>query len=142
MAEFQGKTALNEDNWEGIASGLKTLYSGKGLYGHANNYAGTHPTCDNGGIWTDNIGRLWLFNDSDEQICVDINGIKGPNRYGYDYFIFYPDKNNRIIPHYQYPDKEFHNTDGTDARDYTYYAITNQHPDEAGKTYWEDYIHF
>ena len=143
MGQFQGKTAVDGDNnWDASNQRLKELYGGRGLYGHADNHAGAHQICDNGGIWTDNIGRLWLFNDSDKQICVDINGTKGPNRYGYDYFIFYPGENNKIIPHYQYPDKEWYITDGTDGRDYTYYAISNQHPDEAGKTYWEDYIHF
>ncbi len=143
MEQFQGQTAVDGINdWSGSSSRLYELYDGRGLYGHADNHAGSHPACDNGGIWTDNIGRLWLFNDSDKQICVDVNGIKGPNRYGYDYFVFYPNENNKIVPHYQYPDKEWYNTDGTDARDYTYYAISDQHPDENGKTYWRDYIHF
>ena len=143
MEQFQGRTAIDgDDNWEGSATRLYELYKKRGLYGHANNQPYSHPTCDNGGIWTDNIGRLWLFNDSDKQICVDVNGIKGPNRYGYDYFVFYSDENNKIIPHYQYQDKEFYIEDGNDCRDYTYYAVTDQHPEEKGKTYWGDYIHF
>ena len=143
MEQFQGQTTIDGINdWNGSNNRLKELYGGRGLYGHANNHAGSHSTCDNSGIWTDNIGRLWLFNDTDKQICVDINGVKGPNRYGYDYFVFYHDENNKITPHYQYPDKEFYIEDGTDARDYTYYAVTDQHPDEKGKTYWGDYLHF
>ena len=143
MKQFQGQTAIDgNNNWEGSDTRLYELYNKRGLYGHTNNKAPTHQTCDNGGIWTDNIGRLWLFNDSDKQICVDVNGIKGPNRYGYDYFVFYPDENNRIVPHYQYQDKEWYIGDGSDCYDYTYYALTDQHPDEKGKTYWRDYIHF
>ena len=143
MKQFQGGTAIDgNDSWEGSTTRLYELYKKRGLYGHANNKPSSNPTCDNGGIWTDNIGRLWLFNDSDKQICVDINGIKGPNRYGYDYFVFYSDENNKIIPHYQYRDKEFYIEDGNDCRDYTYYAVTDQHPEEKGKTYWGDYIHF
>ncbi len=142
MKQFQGGTAIDgNDSWEGSTTRLYELYKKRGLYGHANNKPSSN-TCDNGGIWTDNIGRLWLFNDSDKQICVDINGIKGPNRYGYDYFVFYSDENNKIIPHYQYRDKEFYIEDGNDCRDYTYYAVTDQHPEEKGKTYWGDYIHF
>ena len=143
MKQFQGQSSIDgNDSWEGSSSRLYELYKKRGLYGHASHNAGVHPTCDNGGIWTDNIGRLWLFNDTDKEICVDVNGIKGPNRYGYDYFVFYPDENNKIVPHYQYQDKESYIEDGTDARDYTYYAVTDQHPEEKDKTYWGDYIHF
>lgn len=46
--------------------------------------------CDNGGIWTDSKGRLWLFNDESKMICVDINGTAAPNRFNVDIFAFIP----------------------------------------------------
>ncbi|MBP3924919.1 type II secretion system protein [bacterium] len=138
MGKFNGKYALTHADYPTIRQELEEIYHNKGLFDHSRKNLGAHPTCDNGGVWTDNQGRLWLFNDADKQICVDINGTKGPNAYGYDYFIFYPDANGKIIPHYTDIENEF----SLSYYDYTYYAVTDQHPTEKGKTYWKDYLKY
>ncbi len=144
MKEFKGYSlVVGDSSWQTIAWNLHVLYNGD-LKGHNGETENIHPVCDNGGISTDNIGRLWLFNDSDKQICVDVNGVKGPNRYGYDYFVFYPTKDDKIAPHYSDKNSEWFIDDGslTNYSDYTFYAVTDQHPTEKGKTYWGDYIKF
>ena len=144
MKEFKGYSlVVGDSSWQTIAINLHKLYNGD-LKGHNGETENIHPVCDNGGISTDNIGRLWLFNDSDKQICVDVNGVKGPNRYGYDYFVFYPTKDDKIVPHYSDKNSEWFIDDGslTNYSDYTFYAVTDQHPTEKGKTYWGDYIKF
>ncbi len=146
MKEFKGYSlVVGDSSWQTIAWNLHLLYNGD-LKGHNGETENIHPVCDNGGISTDSVGRLWLFNDSDKQICVDVNGVKGPNRYGYDYFVFYPTKDDKIVPHYTNKDAEWYIYDSADVssayNDYTFYAVTDQHPTEKGKTYWGDYIKF
>ena len=144
MKEFKGYSlVVGDSSWQTIAWNLHLLYNGD-LKGHNGETGSIHPVCDNGGISTDSVGRLWLFNDSDKQICVDVNGVKGPNRYGYDYFVFYPTKDDKIAPHYSDKNSEWFIEDGslTNCSDYTFYAVTDQHPTEKGKTYWGDYIKF
>ena len=144
MKEFKGYSlVVGDSSWQTIAWNLHLLYNGD-LKGHNGETGNIHPVCDNGGISTDSVGRLWLFNDSDKQICVDVNGVKGPNRYGYDYFVFYPTKDDKIAPHYSDKNSEWFIEDGSliNYSDYTFYAVTDQHPTEKGKTYWGDYIKF
>ena len=144
MKEFKGYSlVVGDSSWQTIAWNLHLLYNGD-LKGHNGETENIHPVCDNGGISTDSVGRLWLFNDSDKQICVDVNGVKGPNRYGYDYFVFYPTKDDKIAPHYSDKNSEWFIEDGSliNYSDYTFYAVTDQHPTEKGKTYWGDYIKF
>ena len=142
MGKFNGKYAIADDNHSTISSTLKEkIYHNKGLYDHHRDRFAS-PTCDNAGVWIDNQGRLWLFNDADRQICVDINGTKGPNAYGYDFFVFYPDINGKIVPRYTDVENEHGVQNGHIGGDYTYYAVTNQHPTEKGKTYWKDYLKY
>ena len=144
MKEFKGYSlVVGDSNWQTIAWNLHLLYNGD-LKGHNAETENINPVCDNGGISTDSVGRLWFFNDSDKQICVDVNGVKGPNRYGYDYFVFYPTKDDKIAPHYSDKNSEWFIDDDslTNYSDYTFYAVTDQHPTEKGKTYWGDYIKF
>ena len=139
---LKGNFILDPDSdWLGSSTRVsKVLYNNKGLYGHTGSKI-VHVWCDNSGAFADNNGRYWLFNDKGKHICIDINGQKGPNRYGYDYFIFYPDETGRILPHYTDIENESFNTDGAgDYRDYTYYALNDLHPSEDNKTYWKDYI--
>ena len=138
MSFFNGKLMVGKDkDWHQGTAQLNKIYNGKGLY-RADNNAVTAPLCDNGGVWIDIQGRLWFFNDADHQICVDINGVKLPNKYGYDFFIFYP-KNGKIVPHYTDRENEY-NYDWNAMADYTYYALIDKHPTEENKTYWKDYI--
>lgn len=50
----------------------------------------TGTICDNGGIWTDNKGRIWTFNAESRIVCVDVNGTAAPNRFNIDTFAFIP----------------------------------------------------
>lgn len=69
---------------------------------------------------------------------VDINGKKGPNRAGYDVFIFFFDtKDDKLTPYRLngFCDKDnsnVHNGFGC-----TYYAVNNICPWDENKTYWE-----
>ncbi len=126
--------------------------------------------CDETGYHSDISGRLYRFNDSptwgDENvngpvICVDINGQKGPNRMGKDYFFFIFTIDGRAIP--MGMDDE-HNTPiaasssgrnffnkgpeyckrkpSSDAENLScaYYALANKHPNNPNKKYWEDFL--
>jgi hypothetical protein len=79
-------------------------------------------------------GRIWLFNDDNAEICVDINGVAPPNRLGWDFFIFYPTEDN-IYPQYSNKISEYLRRE-----DYTYYAIINQSPKDKTQDYWNDYL--
>ena len=122
--------------------------------------------CDVSGYYIDNIGRIFSFNDKVESgsengpaICVDINGQKKPNRYGYDVFVFLFTVDGRIIPMGQEHKNNPANTNlthngfvsGEEYCNYTgdtvsagyacaYYAISDTHPTEKGKTYWKDFL--
>ena len=69
---------------------------------------------------------------------VDINGKKGPNRAGYDVFIFFFDKNsdkltpNKNIQHCDINSSNVHNGFGC-----TYYAVNDICPWDEHKRYWE-----
>ena len=74
---------------------------------------------------------------------MDINGVKGPNRYCYDYFIFYPDKDTgeKIVPYYTDIDNEF-SVLASRLGGYIYHALNDLHPTIPGKNYWKDYLKF
>ena len=96
-------------------------------------------------------------------ICVDVNGQKGPNRYGVDYFLFIFTVDGYVIPMGQSHKNNagsctssqsncsnFSNT-GSDYCSNTsdnftyntscaYYALRNTHPEEEGKDYWKDFL--
>ena len=124
--------------------------------------------CNNSGYYTDNTGRIFAFNDgpanSNENgpvICVDTNGEKRPNRYGYDIFLFLFTIDGHIIPmgqeHKNNPATTGSNLNvngfvsgktycsKTSSSSYAgygcaVYAINDTHPAEQGKTYWKDFI--
>lgn len=64
----------------------------------------TEGICDVTGRYADIAGRVYSLNDAPftgvngPVICVDINGQKGPNRYGYDYFLFVFTTDGYVIP--------------------------------------------
>lgn len=119
----------------------------------------THP-CDEGGIASDNTGRIFEFDNrvSDlnvkigPKVCVDINGQKGPNRYGYDWFVFAFTPAGNVIPYtgiYLHSNSDIELTDktkycnkNTDNAQYScsYYALRDQSPEDSSKKYWGDFI--
>ena len=125
----------------------------------------TSHTCDNSGFKVDASGKTYIFNDSPYVgdngpiICVDINGGKGPNRYGYDYFIFIFTLDGMVIPMgqthaknttvttWQYnffrTGKEYCNPNSGDFQQQTacaYYALIDKNPYDESKSYWKDFL--
>lgn len=120
--------------------------------------------CDNSGFKVDQSGRMYIFNDSPYPnengpiVCVDINGSRGPNRYGYDFFIFIfttkgtvipmgqPDEDNTSDTKWQYnffrTGKEYCNPNGSyeNQTACAYYAIKNINPYNENKNYWDNFL--
>ncbi len=124
----------------------------------------TTNVCDNSGFKVDSSGRMYIFNDSPYPnengpiVCVDINGLGGPNRYGYDFFIFIfttkgtvipmgqPDENNTTDTRWQYnfsrTGKEYCNPNGSFETQTAcaYYAIKNINPYNEDQNYWDSFL--
>ena len=124
--------------------------------------------CDNFGFRSDSGGRIYSFNSDtiypEQQgpvVCVDVNGQKKPNKYGYDIFIFRFVDNGLVLPMgKQYKSDELDYGYGTDANSTNFfkqseckfsskvnnqiscaaYALADQHPTEQGKNYWQDFL--
>ncbi len=147
----------SKDTWNTQTENLDNKYSLK-------NISGTQPKvfgyCDNTGFVSDLSGTLYKFNDppllyNGPVVCVDVNGIKGPNRIGFDYFLFVFTKDNRVIPmgtddKNNPPDGQ---TDGSGMEfskecsktgnigwGCAYFALKNIHPQNKSKTYWGDFL--
>ncbi len=133
---------------------------------------GTSTTiCDNSKQIADISGRLYRFNDPQGTgnvgstdcngpiVCVDTNGLKGPNKYGNDYFLFVFTVDGRVIPMgmedknnstgtslsgngfvtgSNYCSKTGTNTTSNAAC--AYYALSDKHPLNPNKSYWKDFI--
>lgn len=126
--------------------------------------------CDGSSFINNMNGAIFILNDEPAEnqngpvVCVDINGKKGPNRYGIDYFMFVFTVDGKVIPmgqkhpnNYPYPCQQgdggclnFTNIGAEycskDSNNITYnsscayYALINQHPTEEGKDYWHDFL--
>lgn len=124
--------------------------------------------CDDSGFYYDIAGRIFSFvgdgvisGDDGPVVCVDINGIKKPNKYGYDLHIFYFTTDGYVLPMGQ-PHKD--NPTSTVVNDSTstnffvtgsnyckstssvtnqaacaYYALQDINPQGEG-TYWRDFL--
>jgi len=125
-------------------------------------------TCDDLGFRTESGGRVFSFvGDAikDEEqgpvVCVDINGQKRPNKWGYDIFIFRFTRNGYVLPmgqeyngaeeNYGYSgDRASSNFFIKNQCKYTsnvsnqvscsYYALADKHPTIEGKNYWQDFL--
>ena len=120
--------------------------------------------CDNGGFQSDVGGRIYLFNDvpvsgnNGPIVCVDINGQKKPNRWGYDYFMFVFTTDGFVIPmgqphpnnvpagqsavnHFVTGEEYCKRSNGSYSQEAcAYYALADKHPSEEGKNYWQDFL--
>lgn len=89
----------------------KAFYSIRTLNGHkysgGENSQGSNSSfiCDNSPFYLTASGAVIIFNDNatgEDQtgpvVCVDVNGQKGPNRYGMDYFLFAFTKDGKVVP--------------------------------------------
>lgn len=135
MKYFKGsKMIVTENNYLNHAATLKKIYP-DGIYDFYGQ-ATIHAICDNTGVWQDSTGRYFLANDDTTQaICVDINGIKPPNRFGYDFFVFCYKENNKLVGDGN-PDNVCNSSSYT--RTYTYNAIIDQYPNDKNKSYWKN----
>lgn len=153
----------------------KAFYSIRTLNGHkysgGENSQGSNSSfiCDNSPFYQTASGALFIFNDKAETenqngpvICVDINGKKGPNRYGMDYFLFAFTKNGNVVPMGDLRQETYggvssngsannffrsgsyscSNTTNNINQNVTcaYYALSDTHPTKAGKNYWTDFL--
>ena len=124
--------------------------------------------CDDSGFYSEGGGRIYSFvgdkvaSDNDGPVvCVDINGMKRPNKYGYDIHIFYFTTDGYVYPmgqpHKDNPENSTI-TDATSANFFVtgksyckstsnvrnqaacaYYAIQNVNPQGEGN-YWQDFL--
>lgn len=148
---------------------IRTL-SGKAYSGGANSLGKNSSfICDNSPFYQTASGALFIFNDKAETetqngpvVCVDINGKKGPNRYGMDYFLFAFTKNGNVVPMGDLRQETYggvasngsaanfflsgtascSNTTNNIHQNVTcaYYALSNTHPNKTGKDYWNDFL--
>ena len=148
---------------------IRTL-SGKAYSGGANSLGKNSSfICDNSPFYQTASGALFIFNDKAETetqngpvVCVDINGKKGPNRYGMDYFLFAFTKNGNVVPMGDLRQETYGGVasngsaanfflSGSDSCSNTtnnihqnitcaYYALSNTHPNKTGKDYWTDFL--
>ncbi len=124
--------------------------------------------CDDSGFYYDVAGRIFSFvgdrvisGDDGPVVCVDINGIKKPNKFGYDLHIFYFTTDGYVLPMGQPHKDNPENSTITDAssanffvtgKSYckstsnvrnqaacAYYAIQNVNPQGEGN-YWQDFL--
>ena len=156
--KYGGRVATDYD--EGISGSLsfeKAIgYTPKNLAGTP---IKTHP-CDQSIITEEIGGRFFSMDDPltsyknppyGPKICVDTNGRKGPNIYGYDWFVFIFTKEGAVKPYIgnnafniaadmQNPeaacDYNYSNATYTCA----YFALTNTSPVAPDKSYWTDFL--
>ncbi len=79
-----------------------------------------------------NNGRL--------SVLVDINGLKHPNRAGYDVFLFVVDTKQDILTSWSQDAQNYCSKTSTNlynGRACTYYAMIDRSPDNSSKRYWE-----
>ena len=130
---------------------------------HTVNGSRTVTNCDVSGFIWDTQGRVISFDDipsygqNGPKICIDINGVKPPNRQGIDYFVFMFTTDGYVIPlgqeHKNNPEctnvdnnctipktECKYNSSAYGQMACANYALINQHPTETGKDYWHDFV--
>lgn len=157
-----GGTASN-DVWNTAAEDRDSNYTLKTM----RNTKAPGYGCDNTAFKADLSGRLYKFNDAPltddvngPVICIDTNGLKGPNKLGYDYFLFVFTIDGRVIPmgmedennieagynngqNYVFLGPENCNRQSSNYRQNmscAYYALIDKNPNNENKSYWKDFI--
>ena len=160
MKYFHGGHQYNPSTWWNY--GIKSY----DIYWLNNKGKNDGTICNNAGYWTNNSGQIYSFNDpatdtltNGPVICVDTNGQKRPNRYGYDIFLFLFTIDNTVIPmgmeHKNNPTSNSLNNNGfVTGEEYctysknasgggfscAYYALNDRSPEDASKSYWKDFL--
>ena len=126
-----------------------------------NNQVTTQYPCNQSIIVRDPIGRTYSLDDSaasfnfsiGPKICVDINGVDRPNKWGVDKFIFVFNSDNSVIPYTgknwewispQQSDEKIiaqycSTSTTTPVHTCSYFALKNKSPDGKGD-YWHDFL--
>lgn len=164
-----------KNNYNALKEYIITTEHAVSAVEHSNNeYKMTYKTmanipvvhvCDDIGLFADAGGRLFGLNNPNKEnengpvICVDTNGLRGPNKYGYDFFIFLFTIDGRVIPMGM---EDSNNTPDTsisynffvtgsryckrNAQSATnnvacsFYALSDKHPNNPNKSYWKDFL--
>lgn len=123
--------------------GYKTITGNAGAHIDADAYIKKTILLNNGmTIWR---GSLTYYRN---RYYIDINGTaKGPNKLGYDLFTFEIDKQDKLIPEKNNANisKSCSFSNPAQSNSYigfgcAYYALTDEHPEIAGKSYWKDFL--
>lgn len=123
--------------------------------------------CDDGGFWKDTSGKLYFFNnppnygENGPVFCVDINGMKRPNTWGKDIFVFQFTRDGLVIPmgqeHKNNPkenakgwETQFFFKDPLHCSPYAshpeyntacaYYALRDESPKNSNQRYWKHFV--
>lgn len=120
----------------------------------------SHP-CDRSIITEEIGGRFFSMDDpvgyydpappNGPKLCVDINGRKGPNTYGYDWFVFIFTKEGSVKPYIGSSLENISTEMGNPetACDYkfnqatytcAYFALTDTSPENPKEKYWTDFL--
>lgn len=157
MSYYKGFTKASNSVW----SSFDKLHNIKNL--NLNGIEVNSYPCDISVVYMDSVGRLYSMDDTSTayasalpygpKICVDINGIDRPNRWGYDRFVFVFTEENAVIPYtgtaWNILGKNL--TDKKDIAKYcdktqtsvqhacAYFALSDQSPTGNG-SYWYDFL--
>lgn len=125
------------------------------------NYIKSSNPCDESFSAEEIGGRLFVMDNNlslaykdltyGPKLCVDINGRKGPNIYGYDWFVFVfteegPLKpyigNNQVGygPNLSDPEKYCNRTVTNPTYTCAYFALTDTSPENPKQKYWTDFL--
>ena len=157
MTYFNGFSKDSNNGWKNFDQ----LHNLKNL--NLNGIEVTQYPCDQSRVYTDNVGRLYVMDDTSTaygkqlpygpKICVDINGVDKPNKWGHDRFVFVFTEENAVVPYSgkswntltdnladkkeiaKYCDKAGSNVQHACA----YFAINDISPDGKG-SYWYNYL--
>lgn len=148
MSYFKGSSTTTEKLYE-VFDRAHNISNGEG-----------HNTCDESGVMLDMSGRIFVMDNTPSRttfgpkICVDTNGVKGPNKLGYDRFTFVFTEDNTVEP---YTGTDFFGlseniTDeeqiknqckgvkAGDTRNHcAYFALKDKNPTGYG-TYWKNFL--
>ncbi len=124
--------------------------------------------CDDLGFRMDSSGKIYSFvgdmilqGEQGPVVCVDVNGQKRPNKYGYDIFVFRFVDNGSVLPmgqEYKAGEGKYGYAGDASSSNFFYnekcvstdyimhqvscakYALADKHPTEPGKNYWQDFL--
>lgn len=154
MSYYNGFSVSDQNNWTKFDKQYKI--NNLNMKGYIS--TGAYP-CDESRVYLDDVGRLYTMDDTvrvyknfdfGPKICVDINGIDRPNRWGYDRFVFVFTSQNAVVP---YTGKEYWTLsknlfdkneiaqycNKTQSHACAYFALLDEAPDGKG-SYWYNYL--